>query len=231
MFETIQITGKSLAQSIRDVLKDAILDGRISPGDRIFETEVAEQLGVSRTPLREALRLLETDGLVGYTPHAGVVVRVFSADEIAEIFELRCLFEGYAAKKAVNHLTRDQLLQLEETCDKFELVLRRAHDHGGRLHQLVELNNQFHQIIANAGMAGRLGEILSCLMIVPLVYTSFYWYSEEQKWRSLQLHRTVFQALKDRKGDLAKKLMQQHLTEGREYVIDQTRRSFGNGSP
>lgn len=228
MLETTQVSGKSLAQSIRDVLRDAILDGRLHPDERIFEAEVAEQLGVSRTPLREALRLLEADGLVEYTPHTGVVVRAFSADEVSEIFELRCVLEGYAAGRAVDNLTRNQFLQLKKSCDEFEAVLRRTDDQRGRLYQLVELNREFHQIIAHAGGNQRLGDILSHMMTVPLVYTSFHWYSEEQRWRSLEYHRVILQALEDRDGDLAEKLVRQHLTEGGEFVIQHIEESFGN---
>jgi len=230
MFEGVQVSGKSLAQAIHDVLRDAILDGSMHPGERIFEAKVAEQLGVSRTPLREALRLLEAEGLVEYTPHGGAIVHPFSADEVSEIFELRSVFEGYAAKKAARLLTPDQLLQLKDNCDQFEAILRRTDDPKGAVYRLVELNNEFHQAIVHTGENPRLGDILSRMMTVPLVYTSFYWYSEEQKWKSLQFHRMILKALEERDQDLAAKLMRQHLEEGREYVVQHIQGTLASDS-
>ena len=102
-----------------DLIRDAILEGRIGPGDRLKEETIARDLGLSRTPVREALLLLQGEGLVESSPNRGATVRAFDADEIEEMYQLRAVLEGYAARRAAVRIRPDELQLLEESCKRF----------------------------------------------------------------------------------------------------------------
>jgi DNA-binding GntR family transcriptional regulator len=228
MFDPLEISSRPLPQAIRDALRDVILDGRIRPGDRLVETEVAEELGISRTPLREALRLLEADGLVQRSTHGGLVVRAFSIEEICEIYDIRELLEGYAARRAAEHITDDQILGLEHNCNRFELLLAKDIDSKELVQHLVELNNEFHRTIADIHSAGTLTDVLSRIRQVPLAYTSFFWYPMQQKAESLESHRAIVGAFKNRDPDLAEQLMRKHLVRGKDFLVQYMSQIFGS---
>ena len=108
------IARRVLRDEIKEYLIEAILQGTFKPGDRIVETRIAQELGVSQAPVREALRDLEMLGVVVSSPFRGAHVREFTDEELVEIYPIRAAIEGVAARAAADRITAQQILQLEE---------------------------------------------------------------------------------------------------------------------
>jgi DNA-binding GntR family transcriptional regulator len=140
-------------------LRQLIVDGTLAPGERIFENELAEELGISRTPLREALRQLETEGLVQFSARRGAVVAGLSAAEMREEFQIRASLEGLAIRLAGPRLTAEDLKQLRRELDHMTAALGRGDRAAFREHHRL-----FHTTIFDATQAPRLIRMLSNLL-------------------------------------------------------------------
>ncbi|MBN2705569.1 MAG: GntR family transcriptional regulator, partial [Deltaproteobacteria bacterium] len=105
---------KTLREKIVEVLRDAIIRQKIRPGERITELEVAERFGISRTPIREAFRQLESEGFLTIIPRKGAVVADIEEKDIRDFYEIKGVLEGYAARQAVARMTEKEILRLEQ---------------------------------------------------------------------------------------------------------------------
>ena len=97
---------RNASAAATELIREAIVDGRLPPGQRLKEEELARELGISRTPVREALLILQTEGLVDAAPNRGAVVRSHDADDLEDLYQLRALLEGYAARRAAANISR-----------------------------------------------------------------------------------------------------------------------------
>jgi DNA-binding GntR family transcriptional regulator len=140
-------------------MRQLIVDGTLAPGERIFENELAEQLGISRTPLREALRQLETDGLVQFSARRGAVVAGLSASEMREEYQIRAALEGLAIRLAGARLTPDHLQQLQRELDYMSDALGRGDRAAFREHHRL-----FHMTLFEATDSPRLLRMLTNLL-------------------------------------------------------------------
>ena len=112
-----------------ELIRQAIVDGRLEPGRRLKEEELARELGISRTPVREALLMLQAEGLVDAAPNRGATVRSHAAEDLDDLYQLRALLEGYATRRAATRLSDEAIDGLRESCERFDGLARRA---GGR---------------------------------------------------------------------------------------------------
>ena len=120
-----QIQPVSLREQVVEQVRTAIIEGRLRPNDHITEANLTEQLGVSRTPVREALILLEREGLVVFAPNRGAFVRVFDEPDVEDIFSMRTALENFAAELLLPHVTADDLAQLDSIINQQEDAIRR----------------------------------------------------------------------------------------------------------
>lgn len=120
-----QIQPVSLREQVVEQVRTAIIEGRLRPNDHITEANLTEQLGVSRTPVREALILLEREGLVVFAPNRGAFVRVFDEADVEDIFSMRTALENFAAELLLPHVTADDLAQLDSIINQQEDAIRR----------------------------------------------------------------------------------------------------------
>ena len=164
---------RSASEGACEVIRQAILDGRLPPGGRLKEEELAQELGISRTPVREALLMLQAEGLVDAAPNRGATVRSHSVEDLTDLYQLRALLEGYAARRAAAGLSDDAIAALRESCDRFERLLGDDEDMTG----LVKENLFFHQTILEGAGSARLGTMVRQVIELPLVYRSYVWYS------------------------------------------------------
>ncbi|MBU1184768.1 MAG: GntR family transcriptional regulator, partial [Proteobacteria bacterium] len=134
--------GISVREKTYDYLKSNILSGRFVPGERLAEEHLAKELGVSRTPVREALHKLEQDGLIEPLESRGFCIPKDSEEEIEDLFELRTVLEGYTLKLICERITDEQIGRLEEIIDKAEVSLRRK-----RIDEVFQWNTEFHDIL------------------------------------------------------------------------------------
>jgi DNA-binding GntR family transcriptional regulator len=187
-----------------------ILAGTIPPGHRIREEEVAERVGTSRTPVREALRRLHAEGLVDLPPHRGAIVQP-AMYELDELFDIRALLEGYGAERAAARRTDDHLAALVEVCDRMEAVVAAGTD----VAELTPLNMAFHREVQVAAGTERLLGLLPGLIVSPLVREIFRHYTPAELARSMAQHREVIDALAARDAAWARSVMCAHLYAGR----------------
>src|SRR5438067_4229529 len=114
---------RNASAAATELIREAIIDGRLPPGQRLKEEELARELGISRTPVREALLVLQTEGLVDAAPNRGAVVRSHDGDDLEDLYQLRALLEGYAARRAAANITVASLADLRASCERFESVM------------------------------------------------------------------------------------------------------------
>jgi DNA-binding GntR family transcriptional regulator len=196
-----------------ELIRQAILDGRLEPGSRLKEEELARELGISRTPVREALLMLQAEGLIETTPNRGAVVRTHDADDLIDLYQLRALLEGYAARQAATRVSEDELERLAESCDRFDAI---ADDD---VRELVRENMWFHSAIHSAAASPRLSGMVRSVIELPLVYKSYVWYSPDQKRISAHYHHQITNALRLRDPDRAEALMREHVFEARDLLV------------
>ena len=139
-----QKNGVSAREKTYEQLKSAIFSGRFSPGERLAEEHLAEEMGVSRTPVREALHKLEQDGLIEPMGGRGFCIPRDSPEEIEDLFEIRTVLEGYTLRLICEKVTDEQIAQLEAIVDKADDALRRK-----RIDEVFRWNTQFHDTLHN----------------------------------------------------------------------------------
>jgi DNA-binding GntR family transcriptional regulator len=205
---------RSASAAASEVIRAAIIDGRLAPGRRLKEEELARELGMSRTPVREALLLLQSEGLVESIPRRGATVRSYAADDLDDMYQLRAVLEGYAARRAATRISAQDVVRLEESCAKFERL--RAHDDVG---DLVKENLFFHNVVHEAAASDRLRPLMRKVIEIPLVYKSFYWYSPEQKLISEHYHKRLTRALAAGEAERAEMIMTEHVLEARDFLL------------
>ena len=176
-----------------ELIRQAILDGRLEPGSRLKEEELARELGISRTPVREALLMLQAEGLIDATPNRGAVVRSHDADDLVDLYQLRALLEGYAARRAA---TSDLRVDELDLCARAATASTALIDDDVR--ELVKENLCFHNAILDAAGSPRAGGMVRKVIELPLVYRSYIWYSPDQKRISAHYHRQITKALERR---------------------------------
>jgi DNA-binding GntR family transcriptional regulator len=201
-----------------DLIRDAIADGRLEPGRRLKEEELARELGISRTPVREALLVLQTEGVLESAPNRGATVRAYEADDLDDLYQLRAVLEGFAARRAATRISAQDVTKLRESCERF-VALRADAD----VAELVRENMLFHDVILEAASSERLTQMVRKVVQLPLVYRSYYWYSPEQKLISEHYHRQLTSAMAGRDAERAGIVMKEHVLEARDFLIAQFR--------
>ena len=203
-----------------ELIREAIVDGRLHPGQRLKEEELARELGISRTPVREALLMLQAEGLVDATPNRGATVRRHTAEDIDDLYQLRALLEGHATRRATSGLSDEAIASLRESCLRFEALLRQGTND---LRELVKENLSFHATILDGAGSARLASMVRNVIELPLVYRSYTWYSPEQQQISAHYHVQIVRALEARDADRAEIVMKEHIFEARDHLVSHLR--------
>jgi DNA-binding GntR family transcriptional regulator len=188
---------------VAKVLREAILRSEIKPGERLDQTKIAEQLRVSRTPVRNALLILSNEGLVEMTPHAGAVVSEMQPEEIEEVYFLRGVLEGIAARLAAESMTdehaallRSMLDDLDDTTDPDEWI---------------QHNKRFHFQVYSGARRPRLLSLIASIHDLTMPYSYRYIGSEDHRRIASEGHHRIFQACQQRDGCLAEAVVKEHL--------------------
>nr|WP_049761296.1 GntR family transcriptional regulator [Rubrobacter xylanophilus] len=209
--------------SVLDQLRALIVEGEYGPGERLIEEQLAERLKVSRTPIRQALTRLEAEGLVEIIPNKGAMVCSFSIDDVWDIYDLRAVLEGYAARRAASKISSNELQYLEKLAGEMERIIGVFSDHEEETRKLVSLNNEFHGTIVVASRNRRLERLVQSTVQLPLVFKAFFWYGPHERMISNHYHRQILKALRSGEAERAEILMREHVYEGRDFVIQALR--------
>ncbi|TDL31008.1 GntR family transcriptional regulator [Jeotgalibacillus sp. S-D1] len=200
-------------------IKDSIIQGKYQPGMRLTEEYLAQELKISRTPIREAIKQLKTEGLI-IPLKKGVSVRDFTKEDIRQIYDLRTLLEGYSAAQAAASRTEEDLIKLTEANLLYEEAINQyVEGDFDQIVKIVEMNQLFHDAIINASKNQHIHFHISRVVVVPIVFRSFYWYSKEKLKRSLDYHKIILQAIESQDTERARIAMHEHIYQGRDQVL------------
>lgn len=192
-------------QFVLGELRRAITTGRLRPGAPIRQDTLADELGVSRVPLREALKTLQGEGLVTYHAHRGYFVEELSLDDLREVYRIREILEAEAVRQAVRHLTDEDLDVLE----KAQLEVERA-EAAGDILQMTEANRTFHMTLYEYAGMPRLTRLIGSLWDATDAYRSIYYGDGGNRSRVVAEHRATLQALRRRDADAAVEILDEH---------------------
>lgn len=205
------------AERVYDDLREAIIGGEYTPGERLRTEALAERFGTSRTPVREALVLLEGDGLVELEPRRGAVVRSFDAADLVDLYEVRAILEARAAQLAALRLTSQDLAALDATCDRAESV---AGSGKVAIETLIASNDEFHRVIVEASGSTRLTAALRTVAGIPRPFKAAFWKNGAERTRSLSAHREIVAALRSGSAERAESAMRLHVLTARDFLIE-----------
>lgn len=203
------MTMSKAAQKAYAIIRNAVLDGGFSPGDHLGEERLVELCGVSRTPVREAIKRLAVENYVVMKPHIGSHVANWTTQEIGDIFKLRALVEGMAARRAAELITAEQIEILKNQHKIIDDMLDA--DAEFNVEVFLEANKVFHETILDATQSETIKQSVSRLVSPPIVYQTAYNYTRADLMRSNAHHLELIEALEMRNGDWCDAIMQTHL--------------------
>jgi DNA-binding GntR family transcriptional regulator len=202
-------------------IRQAIVEGRYHAGQRLVEKRLGEEFDVSRTPIREALRMLESEGLVVSLPNKGSVVRPLTAQDIYDIYELRVRLESLAAERAARNPTPEQLEVLASANADFTAILPTfVADDLEALRQVNAINHRFHQGILDMADSWRLSQLLARTVHAVLVFQNFQCYTPSEIHRSLMFHQLIANAIVRRQPERAGNLIAEHIFLARDILVE-----------
>jgi DNA-binding GntR family transcriptional regulator len=197
---------KNAREAAFEKIKEAIIKGHFKPGEKLVEQTLAQEMGVSRTPVREAIRRLEAEGFVVSIPRKGVVVSRADKEEIVQLYSIRAELEGLAARWAIENADEDDIRKLDEAISRMEETAA-----SGDLDGVVQSNALFHDAIAQASKSRILCTLLKTLQdnIQRFRFQSLH--LPGRPVAALAEHKEIVAAIKEKKAEEADHLLKEHL--------------------
>lgn len=214
---------KPLRDIVFDYMKNAIITGELKPGERLMEVQLAEKLGVSRTPVREAIRKLELEGLVVMVPRKGAYVSDLDTRDLLNVLEIRGSLEGLAASLAAERITDEEIRELNSIVDEFYKSIE-TNDHEA----LVKCDKAFHDLIFAASRNDKLVQIMNNLQEHVHRFRVRYINEEKKSKKLYQEHKKILESLEERNADNARKWAEKHIYNfQKEFISDMKYFSHG----
>jgi DNA-binding GntR family transcriptional regulator len=214
----MRVVHNSLHEQVADTLRQQIFDGTLTPGSFVDEVALCERLSISRTPLREALKVLSAEGLVRHEPRRGCFINEVTEQDLDEIFPVIALLEGRCAYEAARHASDADLAALEALHERLQKAAR-----GKRIVDYYDTNYAIHEAIItlanNRWLAQVIGDLRKILKLARLQQL----HAPGRLEQSLSEHMSVFAALKARDCEGAEAAMRTHLTRQREALRELAR--------
>ncbi len=211
---------------IADMLRDMIMTGELKEGDKIRENEFCENMGISKTPLREALRVLNVEGLIKLVPHRGAFVTQPTFDEIEEMFEVMSLLEGFCAGAACEKMSAQDFYFLQTLHAELEKQYERRDQEG-----YIRVNNQYHTYLQDLVHNRVLNQIIDGLRKKILLYRFKSLNTPNRFESSIREHRNLLEAFRQRDSERVKRLMRVHLKSQFIDLSQQVKQSQDSSSP
>ncbi|MGE5373080.1 MAG: GntR family transcriptional regulator [Solirubrobacterales bacterium] len=206
---------KPLREVVFEALREAIMSGALPPGERMMEVQLAEELGVSRTPVREAIRKLELEGFVVMIPRKGAYVAGISLKDVADVFEIRTALEALAAGLAAERITDEELEEMERI-----VVLKSEAIKNNDLELLIETDTQFHEVLYRASRNEKLFQIINNLREQIQRFRTTSLASPGRMRLALEEHKKIIEALSERNISLAQQLAQDHIENAENSMLE-----------
>jgi DNA-binding GntR family transcriptional regulator len=211
------MSARSAISKAYATIRADIISGRYAPGARLREEELADAVGVSRTPVREALRRLTAEGLASFVPNHGAFVSSWTRDDLRKIFDLRALLESTAAGQAALRMTEAEIHPLRALAAEMERLAESGA--GDFLDRIGDLNHEFHAIIMQTADHDRLARSVVQTIELPLVHRTFQRYRQADLRRSLNHHRELIDAFEVRDSEWASAVMRAHVLAAKHVVL------------
>ena len=209
---------KPLREVVAETLREAIVNGTLNPGERLMEIQLAEELGVSRTPVREAIRKLELEGFVIMIPRRGTYVADLSIRDINEVFEIRTALDVLAAGLAVERITEDELEQLERLLVE---IGKSIEGDEIDIDKIVETDSQFHDVLYKASRNDRLVGIINNLREQITRFRSISMQYPGRMKVSVEEHRQLVEAIAERNTELAQQIAREHMENSEQTLLQE----------
>ncbi len=196
----------SLRGKVFHKIREDILQGRYKPQEELRENTIGKELGVSRTPVREAFRQLELEGLITLVPNKGAYVNGITPKDVEDIYQMRARLEGLCARMACERITKEQLDEMEEV-----IILSKFHEKKGHFDQLVELDSRFHEILFEACQSKMLEKYLKNLHQHVQQVRKYSLKSGKRAEKSTTEHEQIMLAIQEKNVDQADELATRHI--------------------
>jgi len=214
------------------MIRGDILSGQLSGGTRLGEKYLAEHYGFSRTPVREALGRLQAEGMVEAEPHRGARVVDWKSLDIAAIYDLRAVVEGFIVRRAALLISESEIERLSELCDQMEEAVRSMELGAEQLiDQTTKFNHEFHGAIARAAGGEIIATMRNGVVLSPLVLRTVYDYTPEDQARTNHHHRELLAAFRARSADWAESVMLAHVYSTKSRLLASREATAGPARP
>lgn len=205
-----------LRDVIFNTLRDAIVTGELKPGERLMEVALAEKMGVSRTPVREAVRRLEMEGLVTMVPRKGTHVAELTVKDIMDVLEVRAALDRLATELAAMRARPENIRQLENLHKQYIACLEKENIQGA-----IKKDVEFHEVIYNAAGNSKLTSVAGNLREQIYRFRVLYMKDFSNAEEVLKEHQAILQALREKNAELAGKLAEEHIAHQKQAIIQQ----------
>ncbi|MWL91524.1 GntR family transcriptional regulator [Cupriavidus sp. SW-Y-13] len=217
---------KKGSEQTYEVLKKRIVAGHYTAGTQLKEEHIADDMGVSRTPVRAALKRLIDDGLAVQEAGRGVFVAGWTRWDIEDMFRLRIRLEPFAARLAAERASAETIAQLKDCNEQMAAAIANAGNSDDGIAEVQAANSRFHRLMLDAAGSQRLRTMLETMIDMPIITRSFFLYEHEDLLRSLQHHRDITMAVELHDGDLAEQMMSVHLLVSNQRFMSRRLDSF-----
>lgn len=213
---------RPLREIVYEELKRQILVGEIAPGTRMMEVELAEVMGVSRTPVREAIRKLEKEGLVTIEPRKGAYASNISIKDMVDVLEVRQGLEGMAAAIASGRITQQQKEELLSIVDKYKAAVEEAN-----IEEIIKYDEAFHSQIISISGNKTLMQVFSIVQELALRFRYIY-YDDFNRYESMpKEHQLIEEAIMSGNADKARVAAGDHVSKLKEFILNEGEKAFG----
>ncbi len=211
-----EVTDKySLRGRVFNKIRDDILSGKYNENDELREIAIGEELGVSRTPVREAFRQLELEGLIKIVPNKGAYVKGISMDDVKDIYMIRSKLEGLCAAWACEHISREQLEEMEEN-----IYLAKFHAEKGHFEQMAELDSRFHELMYESCNSKMLEHLLKDFHQYVIRVRKKALSVTKRSLESNQEHQMIMEAIKENNPEEAERLATIHINNAYNNIVN-----------
>ncbi|RDY26012.1 GntR family transcriptional regulator [Romboutsia weinsteinii] len=218
MDEFVNNTDLSQNRPLRDVvcesLRRTLIEGKVPVGERFVEKEYSQRLNISRTPVREALKQLESEDLVEYIPRVGVVVKRICKEDVIEIYKIRLSLEVLVVNTAMECITQEEIDKISNLLDYTEKV-----NNEGNLEEVIQLFGEFNSIIYKSSKMKRLPAMISNLNNYLQRFRNISIEDDNRREKALSEHRLILNAIISKDKELAERIIKTHLEDSLEVVI------------
>lgn len=205
---------KSVRELVYEELKRLIIEGEIQAEERIVETEYAEKFQISRTPIREALRMLELEGFVKYHSKGGVTVKSINKSDIEEIYRIRIALEGVILEEVINKAQKRDIRRLERLMEDTEGLIREDNEDK----EVFKLFSEFNDTLYDIAKLGRVTEMIKNINLYLRRFRRMAVGSTDRKEVAFKDHKAIVEAIKNKEMDRAKEVNKVHLERSKDFI-------------